>query len=36
MKEFDTGKQAAKYLEKMTGYRISVLDWQMVGKIMEK
>lgn len=36
MKEFPTGRAAAKYLEKQTGYRMSVLDWQMIGKIVEK
>jgi hypothetical protein len=36
MKEFETGKQAAKYLLKVTGYKMSVLDWQMVGKIIAK
>lgn len=35
-KEFDTGKKAAKYLEKVTGYKMSVLDWQMIGKIVAK
>ena len=36
MKEFDSGKTAAKYLEEVTGYNMSVIDWQMVGKIVEK
>lgn len=36
MKEFETGKAAAKYLQKVTGYKMSVLDWQMIGKIVEK
>lgn len=36
MKEFETGKAAAKYLEKVTGYKMSVIDWQMIGKIVEK
>jgi len=36
MKEFDTGKAAAKYLESVTGYKMSVIDWQMIGKIVEK
>ena len=36
MKEFATGKAAARYLEQVTGYRMPVIDWQMVGKIVEK
>ena len=36
MKEFATGKAAAKYLEVVTGYNMPVIDWQMVGKIVEK
>jgi len=36
MKEFETGKAAAKYLEAVTGYKMSVIDWQMIGKIVEK
>lgn len=36
MKEFATGKEAAKYLLKVTGYKMSVLDWQMIGKIVKK
>lgn len=36
MKEFETTKQAAKYLENVTGYKMSVIDWQMVGKIVAK
>ena len=36
MKEFETGKAAAKYLEQVTGYKMSVVDWQMIGKIVAK
>lgn len=36
MREFDTKKQAANYLLLITGYKMSVQDWEMVGKIFEK
>ena len=36
MREFDTKKQAANYLLLITGYTMSVQDWEMVGKIFEK
>jgi hypothetical protein len=36
MREFDTKKQAATYLLLITGYTMSVQDWEMVGKIFEK
>ena len=36
MKEFPSGKAAAKYLEELTGYNMPVIDWQMIGKIVEK
>ena len=36
MKEFSDAKLAALYLEEVTGYNMSVLDWQMIGKIVKK
>ena len=36
MRQFDTKNQAATYLLLITGYTMSVQDWEMVGKIFEK
>ena len=35
MKEFDTAKEAAKYLLKITGYKMPIDEWIMIGKIIE-
>ena len=36
MREFDTKKQAANYLLLITGYKMSVQDWELVGQLFEK
>ena len=34
MKEFDTAKEAAKYLLEVTGFKMPADEWEMLGKII--
>ena len=34
-KNFDNIKDALKYLEESTGYRLGAEDWKEIGKLME-
>lgn len=36
MKEFDTAKDAAKYLLQVTGFKMPADEWEMIGKIIVK
>lgn len=36
MKEFDTAKEAAKYLLEVTGFKMPADEWELIGKILVK
>jgi hypothetical protein len=36
MKEFDTAKEAAKYLLEVTGFKMPADEWELIGKIIVK
>ena len=36
MKEFDTPKEAAKYLLEVTGFKMPADEWELIGKIIVK
>ena len=36
MKEFDTAKEAAKYLLQVTGFKMPADEWELIGKIIVK
>jgi hypothetical protein len=36
MKDFDTAKEAAKYLLEVTGFKMPADEWELIGKIIVK
>jgi hypothetical protein len=36
MREFDTPKEAAKYLLEVTGFKMPADEWELIGKIIVK